>query len=77
MKDSLFNWSQDYFRIDANDVLCVLQDSDDEDGDEGEDAEEGVPLKMPSPVHEEQSEPEMTDEEREFQLVSATHTCTG
>ncbi|XP_053507760.1 arginine/serine-rich protein PNISR isoform X2 [Ictalurus furcatus] len=49
-------------------------DSDDEDGDEGEDAEESVMVKIPSPVHEEQSEPEMTEEERESQLMLLTKT---
>lgn len=57
-------------------ISFLLQDSDDEDGDEGEDAEEGVSVKLSSPVHEEQSEPEMTEEEREFQLVSPTCTCS-
>lgn len=52
----------------------LIQDSDDEDGEDGagEDGESGRRLEFggrTSPVQEDQSEPEMTEEEKEFQLV--------
>ncbi|XP_026106772.1 arginine/serine-rich protein PNISR-like isoform X2 [Carassius auratus] len=56
-------------------------DSDDEDGEEGGAREDGVSGRRlefggrsSPPVQEEQSEPEMTEEEKEFQLVLMTKT---
>ncbi|KAL4657454.1 hypothetical protein GN956_G4941 [Arapaima gigas] len=56
-------------------------DSDDDDNEEDEEEVERAPArkqdfvkKSPSPTHEDQSEPEMTDEEREFQLMMLTKT---
>lgn len=52
-----------------------MQDSDEEEEEEGGEEEQPPPRKpelvrsSPSPSHEEQSEPEMTEEEREYQLV--------
>uniref|UniRef100_A0AAY4ALP4 Arginine/serine-rich protein PNISR n=1 Tax=Denticeps clupeoides TaxID=299321 RepID=A0AAY4ALP4_9TELE len=54
-------------------------DSDDEDGEEGEPDEAPAQKpefssRSPSPARDEQSEPEMTEEEREFQLMLITKT---
>lgn len=56
--------------------VCLHQDSDDEGNDDNDDEEKTSMKKefsgrSPSPPAED-SEPEMTDEEREFQLVSLT-----
>lgn len=59
--------------------FCSYQDSDDE-GNDGHDDEEKPSVKKeftvrsPSPPAED-SEPEMTEEEKEFQLVSLTCFC--
>lgn len=61
-------------------ITCtsLIQDSDDDDEDGEEDgaADDGIlgrrlefGGRSPPPVQEDQSEPEMTDEEKEFQLV--------
>lgn len=56
--------------------FCLPQDSDDEGNDDNDDVEKGsmkkeFPGRSPSPPAED-SEPEMTEEEKEFQLVSLT-----
>lgn len=56
--------------------FCLHQDSDDEGNDDNDDDEKTTVKKefsgrSPSPPAED-SEPEMTEEEKEFQLVSVT-----
>lgn len=61
-------------------LFCLHQDSDDE-GNDDNDNEEKISLKKafstrsPSPPAED-SEPEMTEEEKEFQLVSLNFQIT-
>lgn len=57
-------------------LFCLHQDSDDEGNDDNNDEEKSsmkkeYSVQSPSPPAED-SEPEMTEEEKEFQLVSVT-----